>query len=341
MGKKRLATIIDVAKSSGVSAATVSRVLHGTAVVSPDTEKRIRAVIKDLNYAPRPAARQLVSQRTNTIGLLLPEISGAFFSPMLKGIEAGVRDTGFDLLIHSTHSDSNGEVPRQASRRALGEHNTDGLIVFPGSIDQAEMRRLHSVGFPVVLLHQAAPDGTNFPMVTVENKSGTLHLINHLIEVHHRQRIVFLKGLAGHEDSEWRERGYRESLEAHHIPWRPDLIGYGGFCEEGAYQTMLKLIEAGVQFDAVFSGDDDSAAGVLSALRQAGRPVPEEVSVVGFDDMPFSRYLSPPLTTVRAPIEKVGLKAVQLLVACIQEKQYQAEVLFPTELVIRQSCGCL
>jgi DNA-binding LacI/PurR family transcriptional regulator len=332
--KYRPATIIEVAQRAGVSPSTVSRVLNGTAVVVPETEKRVRAAISDLNFSPRPAARQLVNQRTNIIGLLLPEISGEFFPPMLRGIEAGAREAGYDLLIHSTRDN------RTPGPRPLREHNTDGVLIFPESVDAAELQRLYAIGFPVVLLHQSSPPGVQFPTVTVENKSGAGKLIDHLIEIHGCRRIAFLQGPASHEDSYWRERGYREALEAHSIPFDAQLVAFGGFDERTAYQTVQRWLLDGLDFDAVFAGDDDAATGVIAALNQAGRRIPEDVAVVGFDDVPFSRFLSPSLTTVRAPIEQVGRDAVRQLVRYINDKRVEPEVLLPTELVIRHSCGC-
>lgn len=332
--KYRPSTIIQVARLAGVSPSTVSRVLNGTAAVAPETEQRVRDAIAELNFSPHPAARQLISHSTNTIGLLLPEISGEFFPPMLRGIESGVREAGYDLLIHSTQ-DSPSRV-----RRPLREHNTDGLIIFPESVDDKELRRLFSIGFPVVLLHQSAPEGVSYPVVTVENKSGAEMLINHLIEMHARRRISFLQGPEGYEDSIWRERGYRQALKEHGLPFDPQLVACGGFDDQESYRVIQQWILDRVDFDAVFAGDDDAATGVIAALKQAGRRVPEDVSVVGFDDIPSSRFLSPPLTTVRAPIEQVGQEAVRLLVKCIHEESCLPEILLPTELVIRESCGC-
>jgi DNA-binding LacI/PurR family transcriptional regulator len=330
--KRRPVTIIDVARRAGVSPSTVSRVINGTAVVVPETERRVREAIAEFNFSPHPAARQLVRQCTNMIGLLLPEISGAFFPPMLKGIEAGVREAGYDLLIYSTQGGR--------ASRPLAEHNTDGLIIFPESVDEIELQRLHELGFPVVLLHRTPPQDISYPVITVENKSGAEMLINHLIEAHGRRRIVYLQGPESHEDSFWRERGYRESLETHGIAFDPELVAYGGFDEREAFTAIENLLLDGLEFDAVFAGDDDAAAGVILALKKAGRDVPNAVSVVGFDDVPFSRYINPPLTTVRAPIEQVGREAVRLLVKCIQKYPCESEVLLPTELIIRQSCGC-
>lgn len=330
--KYRPSTIVQVARLAGVSPSTVSRVLNSTAVVAPETERRVRAAIEELNFFPHPAARQLVSQRTNTIGLLLPEISGEFFPPLLRGIETGVRQAGYDLLIHST--------PDSHSHRPLREHNTDGLIIFPGSVDDKELQRWHNIGFPVVLLYRSAPPGANFPVVTIENKSGAEKALNHLIEAHGRCRIAFLCGPTGHEDSIWRERGYRQALEAHALPFDPGLVACGGFDEQESFRTVQRWLRDGVEFDAVFAGDDEAAMGVISALRQAGRKIPDEVAVVGFDDVPYSRFVSPPLTTVRAPTEQVGRSAVSLLVKCIRGEPCNPEILLPTELIIRRSCGC-
>ena len=138
----------------------------------------------------------------------------------------------------------------------------------------------------------------------------------------------------------WREHGYRETLEAHGIPFDPELVASGGFDEVEASSAVENLLLDGVEFDAIFAGDDDAAAGVMATLKQAGRLVPDDVAVVGFDDVPFSRFLSPALTTVRAPIEEVGREAVRQLKCLMDGRQAQSLVLMRTELVIRESCGC-
>jgi LacI family transcriptional regulator len=325
-------TIADVAQRAEVSIATVSRVINASTPVNPETANRVRDAIKALNYIPSPAARTLANRRTNTIGLLLPEISGDFLQHLLRGIEAAVRDAGFDLLIHSTQD--------SRRNRPLGEHNTDGVLVFPESVDESELRRLHDISFPVVLLHQAPPEGINFPMVTVENRSGAEMLVNHLIEKHGRRQIAFLRGPEGHVDSLWRERGYRSALESHNITFTASLVGYGGFDETTARETIQNWLLDGLDFDAVFAGDDDSALGVIAALKNSGKRVPEDIAVVGFDDVPFARFINPPLTTIRAPIEDVGREAMGQLVRLIRDGTTDLEVLLPTQLVIRESCGC-
>ncbi len=334
----RSPTIADVAQRAGVSIATVSRVLNGSTPVVAETAQRIRTAIQELHYVPRTAARILASRRTDTLGLLLPEIGEAFFSTLLRGIEAEARTAGFDLLIHATSHVPHASVP--AVRRSLAEHNTDGLVVFTQSIDDAELARLRRINFPVVLLFQTPPDSLDIPAILLENRSGAQQLVDHLIEVHGCKRIAYLRGPEGNEDSAGREAGYRAALKSHRIPLDRALIGTGGFNEEEASATVTRWLSQGIDFDAVFAGDDDAAAGVLSALHRLGRRVPQDVKVVGFDDSTVARFLSPPLTTVRAPIELVGREAIRQLVRLIRHEPAELLSLMPTEPVLRESCGC-
>ncbi len=329
-------TISDVARRARVSIATVSRVLNGTSSVAPKTAARVTAAVERLAFVPRSAARGLASRCTQALGLVLPEIGREFFLPLLRGIEAEARRLGYDLLIETTRT------PDMARRSlvGLGEHNTDGLIVFTESVADAELSRLYRKGFPLVLLHQTPPEGTRIPVVTIDNKTGAGKLVDHLIEVHGCRRIAFLCGPAGNEDSKGRERGYRRALQRHSIPLDPKLIGYGGFEGDEARAAVEGWLIDGLQLDAVFAGDDDAAAGVLAALRRAGRNVPGDLAVVGFDDVSVSRYLAPPLTTVRSPVEQVGRASVVQLVRAIRGEPADLVTLLPTELVIRASCGC-
>jgi LacI family transcriptional regulator len=330
-------TIVDVAKHAGVSIATVSRVLNKTVPVQEDTAQRVVTAVEALRYRPKTAARILARQKTDTIGLLLPVIGGDFFAEMLQGIERGVVEGGYDLLIHSTFV---GVKPNTVFKHVLGEHNTDGLIIFSDSLDEEELHRFHDIGFPILLLHRSSPPGLNIPCVTVENKNGARSIVEHLIEVHARRRIVFLRGPQGHEDSAWRELGYRQALERHSIPLDPDLVEMGNFNSQDAQEAMQRLLDRGVKFDAVFAGDDDSASGALTALLSAGIRIPQDVSLAGFDNSPFAHILTPPLTTINAHIQHAGYIAAQQLVRLLQSGQADPITLLPTELVIRRSCGC-
>ena len=254
---------------------------------------------------------------------------------MLRGIEEVVADAGFNLLISSNLSKyGNTHSP------ALGPNNTDGIFGYADSLTESGLTHYYHIKFPVVLVYRSSPPHLPIPSVTVENKAASKEIVDHLIEVHHRRRIVFLRGPEHQEDSYWREMGYRTSLEAHNIPFDAQLVGPGEFERDVAQTTMIELILAGVEFDAVFSGDDDAAIGVLAALKEMGKRVPEDVSVVGFDDQRSSPYLNPSLTTVRAPTEEVGHVAAQQMIKLIRGGQADPLTLLPTELVIRKSCGC-
>ena len=329
-------TIREVAKEAGVSIATVSRYINQTAAVSPEVASRLDEVMADLKYVPHTTARNLATQKTNAIGLLLTyNIYGDFFAPMLRGIEEVVADAGFNLLISSNLSKYGSN-----HNPALGPNNTDGILGYADSLTDAGLNQYFHSKFPVVLIYRSAPPHLSIPSVTVENKAASKAIVDHLIEVHNRRRIIFLRGPEHQEDSYWREMGYRASLEAHNIPFDAELVWPGEFEREVAQTTMIELILAGVEFDAVFAGDDDAAIGVLAALREMGKKVPAEISVVGFDDQRSSPYLTPSLTTVRAPTEEVGRVAARQMINLIRGRQADPLTLLPTEIVIRNSCGC-
>ncbi len=333
--KARSITIRDVARQAGVSVATVSRYINRNAPISPEVAERLHAVMAELNYLPHASARKLATHKTQTIGLVLSDISGDFFAPLLNGIEAVTSQSGFDLLISST---------RQAQQRKgllpIGPHNADGMLVFADSLDLHELEQFYARGFPMVMIHQAPPEGLIIPCVTVENKAASAKLVSHLIEEHNRSRIVYARGPLQHEDSTWRELGYREALAKHDLAFDPALVIPGDFDRHIAEKSVLALLASGTPFDAIFAADDESAVGVIKALQDARRVVPEEIAVVGFDDQRMAPYLTPPLTTVRAPTEQVGRRATQQLIQLIQAQEIEPLTLLPTEIVIRRSCGC-
>ncbi len=224
---------------------------------------------------------------------------------------------------------------------ALAEHNTDGLLIFTDSISDEEIFRLHGMGFPLVLLHRSTPEGLDIPSVTFENKAGARKLTDYLIEARGYRRIAFLKGPEGNENSYWREMGYRESLENHQLPYDPRIVGVGGFDGEVAARTVEAWLADGIEIEAIFAGDDELAAGVVNALHEAGLRIPEDIAVVGFDDVPLSRYITPPLTTVRAPIKSAGYEAARQLINLIEVGQAELFILLPTYVIIRRSCGNL
>jgi LacI family transcriptional regulator len=330
-------TIRDVARQANVSVATVSRYINHNTPVSSDVSGRISKVMAELNYSPHAAARHLATQKTGAIGLLLNSMNYDFFAPLLSGLEEVVAQNGYNLLVATYRSEIRLDYPPP-----IGPHNTDGAVIFADTLSNEQLAQWIEVKFPVVLVHRTPPASLPIPCVTIENKAATRIMIDHLIDVHEKHRIVFMRGPVNQEDSHWREMGYRDSLEAHKIPYDERLILNGEFERDVAYQVMTRFLSQNhAKFDAVFSGDDESAAGVIRALHEAGKSVPKDVAVVGFDDQHFSSFMTPPLTTVQAPTNEVGRTAGWQLFKLLHDQPADPITLLPTAIVIRQSCGCL
>lgn len=330
-------TIRDVARQAGVSVATVSRYINRNAPVSTEVGKRLNQVMTELRYVPHAAARHLASRKTRVIGLLLNNLHNDFFVPLLNGVEEVVRKRGYNLIVATYHANSRNEMPPP-----IGPHNTDGLLVFSDGLMDEDLANLNASGFPMVLVHRTPPASLNIPSVTVENLEITHQLVEHLIQMHGKRRILFLRGPLNQEDSNRREMGYKSALAANNIPFDENLVLNGDFERDVAYEVLNDFLANGkrVPFDAVFSGDDDAAIGVLKALHKHGFRIPEDAAVIGFDDLGFAPFLNPPLTTVRAPTESVGRIATERLFDLLENKPASDVVVLPTEIIYRRSCGC-
>lgn len=330
-------TIRDVAREAGVSVATVSRYINKNAPVSSEVAERLQSVMSKMRYVPHAAARNLASRKTRVIGLLLNNLHNDFFVPLLNGVEAVVRKKGYNLIVATYHANS-----RDRTHPPIGPHNTDGLLVFSDGLVDDDLASLHASGFPMVLVHRTPPSHLSIPSVTVENIQVTEQLVNHLIRDHGKRRIVFLRGPVYQEDSIRRETGYRSALQANGIPLDENLILNGDFERDIAYEAMNEFLGNGKQvaFDAIFTGDDDAAIGVLKSLHEHDIRIPDDVSVIGFDDLGFAPFLNPPLTTVRAPTEKVGQIATERLFGLLEDHPSEEVIILPTEIIYRSSCGC-
>jgi DNA-binding LacI/PurR family transcriptional regulator len=330
-------TIRDVAREAGVSVATVSRYINKNAPVSIEVANRLQQVMSSMRYVPHAAARNLASRKTRVIGLLLNNLHNDFFVPLLNGVEAVVRNKDYNLIIATYHASS-----RNQMQPPIGPHNTDGLLVFSDGLTDDDLIALNRRGFPMVLVHRTPPPQVSIPSVTVENVEITKNLIEHLIRVHGKKRILFLRGPISQEDSRWREAGYRSALQENGIPVEEKLILNGEFERNTAYNVINEVLsnEECVPFDAVFTGDDDAAIGVLKSLHEHGVRIPEDVAVTGFDDLGFAPFLNPPLTTVRAPTETVGRIATERLFGLLENNPSNEVMILPTEIIFRRSCGC-
>jgi len=329
-------TIRDVARQAEVSVATVSRYINHPKTLSNENAGKIQQVMKELNYVPLMAARHLATHKTGTVGLLSFTVEYGFFGPLVSGLEKALKQNGYNLLIATTQAEAGGDV-----MPPIGPHNADGVVVFSNTLSEERLAEWYDAHFPVVLVHRSAPQSLPIPSVNVENKNASYKMVEHLIEVHGRKQVVFVRAPGTQEDAHYREMGYKAALKAHSIAFDPNLIIGGDYERSAARQAMQKFLANNPpHFNAVFACDDDLAVSVISALQDAGLKVPEDVAVVGFDDQHFAWLLVPALTTVHAPTEEVGRMAEQQMLKLLDGQEADFACVLPTEVVYRQSCGC-
>jgi LacI family transcriptional regulator len=333
--EETVTTIRDVARVAGVSIATVSRVFNGSPRVSDPTRQRVWSATEDLDYWPNNAARTLTTNRTHTLGVLLPDLCGEFFSEVIRGIDLAAREEGFQILVSSSHTASEALV----SAAQLMRGRVDGLVMMASEVGYepaiVQIRRR----LPVILLNpRQASAGCG--SVTVANFDGALAAVEHLIGLGHRT-IAMVQGPSSNGDAGERLRGYRRGLEVHGLQSHPGLEFPGNFTESSGYRAALALMAMDPRPSAFFAANDKSATGVLSALRSLGVAVPGDVAVVGFDDIGMARYLDPPLTTVRVDAFELGKRGVLQLLTQLRspdDTPCRQETL-PATLVVRRSCG--
>jgi LacI family transcriptional regulator len=336
-----MVTIKDVAREAGVSIATVSRVYNNSDLVRADTRAHVQAVAARLGYSPHGSARSLITSKTSTIGVLLPDLYGEFFSEVIRGIDQTAQREGYHLLVSSSH-DAASEI--DAALRSM-RGRVDGLIVMSPNLDAHVAVRRLAAHFPVVLLN-AAVDGEGdedaLDAITVANRDGAHAMVRHLLRLGHR-RIAIITGAARNFDALERLRGYRAALHAAGIAPRPEWEQSGDFSEGSGYRAAREILRLEPRPTAIFASNDAMAIGALSALHEAGVRVPEEIAVAGFDDIPMAKYMNPPLSTVHVEISALGERATERLLEVMQEPASAAsrrrQVVLPTTLVIRGSCG--
>lgn len=327
----RSVTIRDVAATAGVSVATVSRVFNRNGPVRDTTFQRVRDVARNLHYFPHAGARSLSTRKTNTIGVVLPELYGEFFSEVIRGIDVTARQSGYHLLVSGSHSERDEMCAVMQAVRG----RVDGLIVMSPDLEPSALLSELPAGFPVVVLNSG---GTGYPSITIDNSGGARAVVRHLLSLGHRH-LAFICGPPHNVDAEQRRRGYRDAARAAGIGAERSIELPGNFTEESGYAAATRIATLTPRPAAVFAANDAMAIGALSAFRKAKLRVPDDIALAGFDDIPISRYLSPPLTTVKVPIADLGRRGFQLLFdPSIQTKPHRTARL-PTSLIVRESCG--
>jgi DNA-binding LacI/PurR family transcriptional regulator len=326
-------TIYDVARLAGVSTATVSRALNGTGQIAPGTRATIEAAVEQLGYRPNTIARSLVTRSTQTIALLLPDITNPFYAALVSGIQQTALDHDHTMLLCTTEGDGERE---EQYLRLLRAKQVDGALVDGLVLPPYRIARFVRDGFPIVCLDRDI-DSTSIPLVQVDNRLGGRLAAEHLLGLGH-SRIAHVTGLRALHISDDRLAGYRDGLAAAGIAADDRLVAEGRFTEEGGYEAARTLLETSPDMTAIFAANDLSALGVLNAIAVSGRRVPDDVSVVGFDDLRLSAFTSPPLTTIRQPAVEIARLATELLIGLTrgEDVEQMRHLLEPT-LVVRGS----
>ncbi|MBN1265653.1 MAG: LacI family DNA-binding transcriptional regulator [Anaerolineales bacterium] len=333
-------TLEDIAKKTGVSRSTVSRVVNNQPNVREDVRLRVLEVIESTGYHPNLAARSLASQRSSMIGLvLLRSVSSFFTDPYFPRLVQGIAqrcnyyDNTLGLFLVETKEDEEKIFPRVSRSGML-----DGIIVQAGHHGDPLMDRLMKSEIPLVFVGRPFHSDT-VSYLDIENVEGSYTAVSHLLNLG-RQRVATIAGPRESTVGIDRKQGYLNAMKERSIPVNEDLITEGDFSEESGYQAMKRLFPS--HPDAVFAASDMMAAGAIRAIRESGLKVPEDIAIVGFDDLPMNIPINPFLTTIRQPIYRFGVSAVDTLMDQINNRISEPQrVIMKTELVIRESCGAL
>jgi len=331
-----MTTIKDVAREAGVSTATVSRVFNNIGPVDKDTQRHVRLVARRLKYVPNALGRGLSTQRTDAIGLLLPDLFGEFFSEVLRGSDQTAQQSRYHLVVSSSHN--NREEIRAALTTMRGR--VDGLVIMSAHIDAQTLIETLPPALPVVLLN-CYVDSSGFDMLNVDNFGGAYEMTKHLLS-HGHQRIAIINGIEENVDARERLRGYGVAMREAGASVDPALQVPGHFSEAGGYDAARRLLSRSPRPTAIFASNDSMAIGALSALRDQGVQIPEEMALAGFDDVPIATYLTPTLTSVQVGIHHLGVRAVETLLHAVGNRNAHCkqQILLPTKLSLRESCGC-
>ncbi len=326
-------TIIDVAKEAGVSFATVSRVLNDGVNVKPEKRERVQRAIKRLGYTTNLQARSLRGGRSQLIGLLVRDLGTAYIGEIIRGVDSELAENKYDVMLYTTHRR---QTKENEYVTALTRGMTDGLLLVLPRHPAGYLKTLRQRKFPYVLIDHQGIDERG-PAVGAANRAGAYDATRYLLALGHR-RIGFITGSMDLGCAQERLDGYRAALQDHGVAADAELVREGNFQQPGGFQAAMELMNLPHAPTAIFGSNDVMAFGVMEAARERGKKIPDDISIIGFDDIPQAAQVHPPLTTIRQPLEEMGRRAVRMLLEIIQNPdQAAAKIELPTELVVRES----
>ncbi|MCW2840188.1 MAG: LacI family transcriptional regulator [Aeromicrobium sp.] len=332
------ATLREVADKAGVHPATASRALNSATegMVNATTAARIQKVAKEMGYTPNPIARSLKTSRSSSIGLIIPDLTNPLFPPIVRGIEDVLRPVGYNAWIVNTDNQQDVEASAVESFR---QRNVEGFVFATAHLHHALLEEMAAASTPMVLINRRLASA-DIPSVTSDDSTGVTLAIQHLVELGHRN-IAHLAGPQDLSTGVTRRRAFRENLEERGLPDEAGrIVVCDAWSEEAGARGMLQLLDSGVPFTAVLAGNDLLALGAYDTLAARGISCPGEISVIGFNDMPYMDKVYPPMTTVRIPHYELGAEAARLLLEVLDgPERHPRSLLLPLTLVVRGSTG--
>jgi LacI family transcriptional regulator len=329
-------TLRDVAQLAGVHAATASRALNPKTrpLVNADTARKVLRAAESLGYQPNPIARSLKTSKSSTVGLVIPDLTNPLFPPIVRGIEDVLSPAGYNAWIVNTDNDPDREKTQIESLRS---RQVEGLIVATARLDHPLLRTLHEQGMKMVLVNRRV-EGVEIPSITADDSAGVAMAVQHLVDLGHT-RIAHLAGPQTTSTGVVRARAFRHAIRDHGLADDPSLIAYCDYWTETEGARALRgLLDSGQSFTAVVAGNDLIALGCYDVFAERDIVCPDDISVVGFNEMPFLDKMRPPLTTISLPHYEIGTEAARMLLEAIDDPERGARsVLLPTALVVRQS----
>lgn len=330
-----VATLRDVAQAAGVHPGTVSRALNNPSEVSAATVVRVRRAATKLGYVPNPHARGLKMSRSNLLGVVVPDLTNPLFPPVIRGIDDTVAERGFSAVIVNTDIDHDREAQQV---KALRARQVDGLIVCTANLQHPLYEQLVQEKFPLVFLIRTVAD-PSVSAVTGDDSAGIAMAVRHLVQLGHR-RIAHIAGPQDNSAGVRRLRAFELAMREHDLPVDPDLIVMADqFQESGGAAVAAGLLDSGHDFTAVVAANDLLALGMYDAMAERGLRCPDDLSVTGFNDMPFLDKISPPLTSVNVPLYEIGVQGARLLLEALTDPKayHPRSVQLPVQLVVRGS----
>lgn len=324
-------TIADIAREAGVSVPTVSKVLNGKDEVAPDTRDRIERLIEKHRYARRGRRGE---SRAGLVDLVFPTLDSAWDVEIIRGVEEVAHQARMGTVVSAIHG------PGAAARNwldNLAARRSDGVILAVSDLTPQQTHRVRSLGMPIVAIDPTGGTPADIPSVGATNWQGALTATEHLIALGHRE-IAFIGGPDRLQCSQAREDGFRSAMRVAGLPIRPELVRSGDFSHEAGQRVMAMLLDLPVPPRAVFAGNDQQALGAYQSARERGLRIPDDISVIGFDDLPAARWTTPPLTTIRQPIAEMAAQAMRMLLGYLETGAFGIQrVELATELVVRSS----